>query len=139
MSRPISLSRTERTNPRPHHVVTGCLGRRVWAGRAVRRQFVESIRAAQFEIAVDLVGGDVVKPPPVLAHRFQHGEGAYDIGVDEDSRFGQRVVVVRLGGEMYDHVVRCHEVVNQRGVRDIADNQLMPPPGRPDSDSRCPA
>ena len=64
-----------------------------------------------------------MQPHLVLAYRLQHRERANDVGVQERLGFGQRVVDVRLGGEMHDRVGLGDELGHQLGVRDVALDQ----------------
>ncbi len=57
-----------------------------------------------------------MQPHPVLAHRLQHGVGPDDVGVQERLGVGQRVVDVRLGGEMDDGVGLGDQFRHQLGV-----------------------
>jgi hypothetical protein len=78
----------------------------------------------EFEVAVHLVGGDVVVALVVLADRLQHGEGADQVGLDERARVVQRVVVVRLRGVVHDRVACVsHQRVDHVGVGDVADHE----------------
>ena len=77
----------------------------------------------ELEIAVHLVGRDVVQPHAVLAHRLQHGVGPDHVGVQERFRVGERVVDVRLGGEVHDGVGLGDQLVHQFGVGDVALHQ----------------
>ncbi len=77
----------------------------------------------QLEIAVHLVGGDVVQPDPVCAYRFQDREGADDVAVQERLRIRDRVVDVGLGGEVHDGVRLADQRAHQLGVGDIALHQ----------------
>ena len=58
----------------------------------------------ELEVAVDLVGGDVVQALAVAAHGLEHLVGADQVGLHERPRRVQRVVVVGLGGEVHDGV-----------------------------------
>src|SRR5436309_427004 len=51
----------EASDPGTYQQVGAGLGTGVWTGRIVRRGLLEFIRIFEFEVAVDFVGGDVVK------------------------------------------------------------------------------
>ena len=57
------------------------------------------------QVAVDLVGGDVVVADAVLADGLQEAEGALHVGAQEGLGVGDGVVVVALGGVVHDRVV----------------------------------
>src|SRR5699024_7917514 len=84
----------------------------------------EPDRIVEGQIPVHLVGGHVVQSHPVAAHRLEQGERADQVGVDERGRVGQRVVVVRLGGEMHHRVDARDQLVDQLGVGHVADDEL---------------
>ena len=73
----------EAAHPGPHQQVGARLGRRVGAGRVVRRVLGELGRVVQFEVAVDLVGGDVVVALLVPADGLQQLVGADQVGLNE--------------------------------------------------------
>ena len=106
----------ERAHPRPHQQVRAGLGRAVRAGRVVRRARGELRRVVELEVAVHLVGGDVVQPHAVPPHRLEDGERADQVGVHERRRVAQRVVVVRLGGEVDDDVGWPDELRRRAGA-----------------------
>ena len=60
----------------------------------------------------------------VLPHRLQQAEGALDVGAQERLGVGDGVVVVGLGGVVHDRVVARHDLIEQRGVADIAHDEL---------------
>ena len=62
------------------HVGAG-LGRAVRRARPVRRLLGELGRVVERQVAVDLVGRDVVVADSVFAHGLQQAEGALDVGV----------------------------------------------------------
>jgi hypothetical protein len=117
----------ERAHPRAHQEVAAGLGGGVRAARVVRRGLGEALRVVQLEVPVDLVGRDVVQPDravlTVPADRLEDREGADDVGLHEGRGVGQRVVVVRLGGEVHDQVVLGHQAVDEHGVGDAALHQ----------------
>ena len=120
----------ERANPRPHQQVRACLRGAVRAGGVVRRLRREPAWIVEFEVAVDLVGGDVVKAHPMRAHGLQQRERTDEVGVHERRRVLQRVVVVRLRGEMHDDVGVADQLVDNLGVGNVAFDQLDLPAHR---------
>ena len=120
----------EGAHPRPHQMVRRGLGRRVGRGGPVCGVLGEPLRVVQLQVAVDLVGGDVVHPHPVPAHRLQQRERPHDVGRDERGRVVQGVVVVRLGRIVHQRVPRtaepAHQLVHQRRVADVPLHQLDP-------------
>lgn len=111
--------------------VRGRLGARVRAARVVRRLLGELRRVVERQVAVDLVGGDVVVADAVLADGLQQAEGSLDVRAQEGLRVGDGVVVVALGGVVDDGVVARDEPVQQRGVADVADDELHAVGGQP--------
>ena len=69
--------------PGAHEHVGGRLGRAVRRGRVVRSLLGELGRVVERQVAVDLVGGDVVVADAVLPHGLQQAEGALDVSVQE--------------------------------------------------------
>ena len=112
------------------HVGAG-LGRAVRRGRVVRRLLGELRRVVQRQVAVDLVGGDVVVADAVLADGLQQAEGALDVRAQEGLRVGDGVVVVALGGVVHDRVVARDDAVQQLRVADVADDELHALGGQP--------
>ncbi len=112
------------------HVGAG-LGRAVRGGRAVGRLLGELGRVVERQVAVDLVGGDVVVADAVLADGLQKAEGALHVGAQERLRVGDGVVVVALGGVVHDGVVARHQPVQQLSVADVADDELHAVGGQP--------
>ena len=110
--------------PGTHEHVGAGLGARVRRARPVRRLLGELGRVVERQVAVDLVGGDVVVADAVFAHGLQQAEGALDVGAQERLRVGDGVVVVGLRGVVHDRVVAWDEAVQQPGVADIAHNKL---------------
>lgn len=110
--------------PGAHEHVGGSLGRAVRRARVVRSLLGELRRVVERQVAVDLVGGDVVVADAVLADGLQQAEGALDVGAQERLRVGDGVVVVALGGVVHDRVVARHQPVQQPGVADVADDEL---------------
>lgn len=67
----------------------------------------------------------------VFADGLQQAEGALDVGAQERLRVGDGVVVVALGGVVHDRVVAGDELVQQRGVADVAHDELHAVRGQP--------
>ena len=110
--------------PCAHEHVGARLGRAVRRGRVVGRLLGELRRVVERQVAVDLVGGDVVVADAVLADGLQQAEGALDVGAQEGLRVGDGVVVVGLGGVVHDGVVAWDELIEQPGVADVAHDEL---------------
>ena len=110
--------------PGTHEHVGGRLGARVRAARAVRRLLGELGGVVERQVAVDLVGGDVVVADAILADGLQKAEGALDVGAQERLRVGDGVVVVALGGVVHDRVVAGDQLVQQLRVADVAHHEL---------------
>ena len=104
--------------------VGGRLGGAVGARGPVRRLLGELGGVVERQVAVDLVGGDVVVADAVFADGLQQAEGALDVGAQEGLRVGDGVVVVALGGVVHDRVVAGDEPIQQPGVADVADDEL---------------
>lgn len=117
--------------PGAHEHVGGRLGRAVRRARVVRRLLGELGRVVERQVAVDLVGGDVVVADAVFADGLQQAEGALDVGAQEGLGVGDGVVVVALGGVVHDGVVARDDAVQQRGVADVADDELHAVGGQP--------
>lgn len=90
----------------------------------VRRLLGELGRVVECQVAVDLVGGDVVVADAVLADGLQQAEGALDVGAEERLGVGDGVVVVALGGVVHDGVVAWDDAVQKLGVADVAHDEL---------------
>lgn len=97
----------------------------------VGRLLGELRRVVERQVAVDLVGRDVVVADSVFAHGLQQAEGALDVGAQEGLRVGDGVVVVGLGGVVHDGVVAGDDTVQQRGVADVAHDELHAVGGQP--------
>ena len=110
--------------PCAHEHVGARLGGAVGRGRPVRRLLGELGRVVERQVAVDLVGGDVVVADAVLADGLEQAEGALDVGAQEGLRVGDGVVVVALGGVVHDGVVARYQPVQKLGVADVAHNEL---------------
>lgn len=117
--------------PGAHEHVGAGLGARVRAARVIRRLLGELGRVVEREVAVDLVGGDVVVADAVLPHGLQKAEGALHVGAQERLRVGDGVVVVALGGVVYDGVVARYQPVQQPGIADVAHDELHAVGGQP--------
>ena len=107
------------------------LGARVRAARVVRRLLGELRRVVERQVAVDLVGGDVVVADAVFPHGLQQAEGALDVGAQEGLGVRDGVVVVGLRGVVHDGVVAWDDAVQQPGVADVADDELHAVGGEP--------
>lgn len=59
-------------------------------------------------------------------YRLEDRERADQVGVDERRRIAQRVVVMRLGGEMDDELRVPDEVVHEWAVGDVATDHADP-------------
>ena len=110
--------------PRSDEHVGGSLGRAVRRARAVGRLLGELGRVVECQVAVDLVGGDVVVADAVLADGLQEAEGALDVGAQEGLGVGDGVVVVGLGGVVHDGVVARDDAVQELRVADVAHDEL---------------
>ena len=117
--------------PGAHEHVGAGLGARVRRGRAVRSLLGELGRVVESQVAVDLVGGDVVVADAVFANGLQQAEGALHVGAQERLRVGDGVVVVALGGVVHDGVVARHQPIEQPRVADVADDELHAVGGQP--------
>ena len=111
--------------------VGGRLGRAVGRGRLIRSLLGELGRVVERQVAVDLVGGDVVVADAVLPHGLQQAEGALHVGAQERLGVGDGVVVVGLGGVVHDRVVARDDAVQQPGVADVAHDKLHAVGGQP--------
>lgn len=117
--------------PGAHEHVGAGLGARVRRGRAVWRLLGELGRVVERQVAVDLVGGDVVVADAVFPHGLQQAEGALHVRAQERLRVGDGVVVVGLGGVVHDGVVARYQPVQQLRVADVAHDELDPILGQP--------
>ena len=112
------------SRPGAHEHVGARLGARVRAARVVRRLLGELRGVVERQVAVDLVGGDVVVADAVLADGLQQAEGALHVRAQEGLRVGDGVVVVGLRGVVHDGVVARDDAVQQPGVADVAHDEL---------------
>ena len=110
--------------PGAHEHVRGRLCRAIGRGRPVRRLLGELGGVVERQVAVDLVGGDVVVADAVFADGLQKSEGALDVGAQEGLRVRDGVVVVALGGVVHDGVVAGDDAVQQLRVADVAHDEL---------------
>lgn len=110
--------------PGAHEHVGGSLGGAVGRARVVGRLLGELGGIVERQVAVDLVGGDVVVADAVLPHGLQQAEGALHVGAQERLRVGDGVVVVALGGVVHDGVVVRDDPIEQSGVADVAHDEL---------------
>ena len=117
--------------PCAHEHVGGRLGRAVRGGGLIGRLLGELRRVVERQVAVDLVGGDVVVADAVFADGLQQAEGALDVRAQEGLRVGDGVVVVALGGVVHDGVVARHQPVQQLRVADVAHDELDAVGGQP--------
>ena len=111
--------------------IGGRLGRAIGARGLIGRLLGELGRVVERQVAVDLVGGDVVVADAVFPHGLQQAEGALDVGAQEGLRVGDGVVVVALGGVVHDGVVARDDAVQQIGVADVAHDELDAVGGEP--------
>ena len=111
--------------------VGGRLGARVRAARVVRRLLGELGRVVERQVAVDLVGGDVVVADAVLPHGLEQAEGALHVGAQEGLGVGDGVVVVGLCGVVHDGVVARDDAVQELRVADVAHDELHAVGGQP--------
>ena len=117
--------------PGAHEHVGAGLGRAVRGARLIRRLLGELRRVVERQVAVDLVGGDVVVADAVFADGLQQAEGALDVGAQERLGVCDGVVVVALGGVVHDRVVARDDTVQQPGVADVAHDELHAVRGQP--------
>ncbi len=110
--------------PGAHEHVGGRLGGAVRGGGLIGRLLGELRRVVERQVAVDLVGGDVVVADAVFPHGLQQAEGSLDVGAQERLGVGDGVVVVRLCGVVHDRVVARDDAVQQPSVADVADDEL---------------
>ena len=110
--------------PGAHEHIGAGLGARVRAARVIRRLLGELRRVVERQVAVDLVGGDVVVADAVFADGLQQAEGSLDVCAQERLGVRDRVVVVALGGVVHDGVVARDDPVQQLGVADVAHDEL---------------
>ena len=117
--------------PGAHEHVGGRLGARVRAARVIRRLLGELRRVVERQVAVDLVGGDVVVADAVLADGLQQAEGALHVGAQERLGVGDGVVVVALGGVVDDGVVAGDDLIEELSIADVAHDEFDAGGGQP--------
>lgn len=110
--------------PCAHEHVGAGLGRAVRRGGLIGRLLGELGRVVERQVAVDLVGGDVVVADAVFPHGLQQAEGALHVGAQERLGVRDGVVVVALGGVVHDRVVARDDAVQQLRVADVAHDEL---------------
>ena len=110
--------------PGAHEHVGAGLGARVRRARLVRRLLGELGRVVERQVAVDLVGGDVVVADAVLPHGFQQAEGALHVGAQERLRVSDGVVVVALGRVVDDCVVSGNQLIEKLRIADVTHYEL---------------
>ena len=114
----------EGAGPGAHEHVRGRLGGAVGRARAVRGLLGEAGGVVERQVAVDLVGGDVVVAHAVLAAGLDQRVGAADVGLQERRRVGDGVVVVGLGGVVDHGVGLANQPIHKRSITDVANHQL---------------
>ena len=117
--------------PGAHEHVGAGLGARVRRGRVIGRLLGELGRVVERQVAVDLIGGDVVVADAVLADGLQQAEGSLHVGAQEGLGVCDGVIVVGLGRVVHDRVVARHQPVQQLRVADVADDELHAVGGQP--------
>ena len=117
--------------PGAHEHVGARLGRTVRRARVVRRLLGELGGVVERQVAVDLVGGNVVVADAVLADSLQQAEGALDVGAEKGLRIGDGIVVVALGCVVHDRIVPRDDAIQQLGVADVAHDELHAVGGQP--------
>ena len=117
--------------PGAHEHVGAGLGGAVRRRGLIRRLLGELGGVVERQVAVDLVGGDVVVADAVFADGLQQAEGALDVGAQEGLGVGDGVVVVALGGVVHDRVVARYQPIQQLGVADVANDELHAVRGQP--------
>ena len=110
--------------PRADQQVRRRLRGAVGAAGAVRGLLREARRVVEGEVAVDLVGRDVVVADVVLARRLEERVGALDVGAKEGLGIRDGVVVVALRRVVHDGVVPGDQFLEQCAIADVADDQL---------------
>ena len=117
--------------PGAHEHVGGRLGGAVGARRPVGRLLGELGGVVEREVAVDLVGGDVVVADAAPPHGLQQAEGTLDVRAKERLGVGDGVVVVALGRVVHDRVVAGDQLIEQLRVADVAHDELHAVGGDP--------
>ena len=117
--------------PGAHEHVGRRLGGAVRRRGLIRRLLGELGGVVERQVAVDLVGGDVVVADAIFADGLQQAEGALHVGAQERLRVGDGVVVVALCGVVHDRVVAGDDPIEQLRVADVTDDELDPVLGQP--------
>lgn len=117
--------------PSAHEHVGGRLGGAVGARRPVGRLLGKLGGVVEREVAVDLVGGDVVVADAAPPHGLQQAEGTLDVRAKERLGVGDGVVVVALGRVVHDRVVAGDQLIEQLRVADVAHDELHAVGGDP--------
>ena len=117
--------------PGAHEHVGGRLGGAVGARRPVGRLLGELGGVVEREVAVDLVGGDVVVADAAPPHGLQQAEGTLDVRAKERLGVGDGVVVMALGRVVHDRVVAGDQFIEQLRVADVAHDELHAVGGDP--------
>ena len=117
--------------PGAHEHVGAGLGGAVRRRGLIRRLLGELGGVVERQVAVDLVGGDVVVADAVLADGLQQAEGSLHVGAEERLGVGDGVVVVALCGVVHDGVVAGDQLIEQGGVADVAHDELHAVGGQP--------
>lgn len=117
--------------PCAHEHVGTRLGGAIGARGLIRRLLGELGGVVERQVAVDLVGGDVVVADAIFADGLQQAEGALHVGAQERLRVGDGVVVVALCGVVHDRVVAGDDPIEQLRVADVTDDELDPVLGQP--------
>ena len=110
--------------PCAHEHVGTRLGGAIGARGLIRRLLGELGGVVERQVAVDLVGGDVVVADAIFADGLQQAEGALHVGAQERLRVGDGVVVVALCGVVHDRVVAGDDPIEQLRVADVAHDEL---------------
>ena len=110
--------------PCAHEHVGTRLGGAIGARGLIRRLLGELGGVVERQVAVDLVGGDVVVADAIFADGLQQAEGALHVGAQERLGVGDGVVVVALCGVVHDRVVAGDDAVQQLRVADVAHDEL---------------
>ena len=110
--------------PRADQEVGARLRGAVGAAWAVRGLLGEARRVVEGEVAVDLVGRDVVVADVILARRLEERVGALDVGAQERLGVRDGVVVVALRRVVHDGVVPGDDAVEKLAVADVPHHEL---------------
>ena len=97
----------------------------------IRRLLREARRVVERQVAVDLVGRDVVVADAVLARRLEERVGALDVGAQERLGVRDGVVVVALRRVVHDGVVPGDDAVEELSVADVPHHELDAVLGQP--------